>query len=224
MVLNENLFLDRYEWASLKIKEVLNTQENILHTLFDIGSRDNVLKKYLDDQSLLIYKGFDLDPLTDAERWDIEEPFPYTYSQTQIVTLLEVIEHLKNPGICLRNISNIVSPGGYLIMTTPNPKWSTSRLDLLFRGNLTCFTQSDLDFNHHVFTPWAHIVEKFINDAGFQIVEYVTLEGRTTIFDNMLFKGNVLKKLFARVIKKIIEYRDPSSCGMSYGIVAKRLA
>ena len=96
MVLNGNLFFDRYEWASLKIREIQGSQSNPMLSLFDIGSRDNILRKYLDDQSVSIYKGFDLDPLTDAERWDIEKPFPYGYPKTQIVTLLEVIEHLEN--------------------------------------------------------------------------------------------------------------------------------
>lgn len=223
MTLNDNLSLDRYQWAGLKVKEILDAKPNPSFSIFDVGSRDNILKEYLADQPLS-YKGFDLEPLTDAEKWDIETPFPYSYRRTQVVTLLEVIEHLKNPGICLKNVSDIIEPGGYLILTTPNPKWSNSRLNLLFSGELNCFTRSDLELNHHVFIPWTHILEKFIHDAGFEITEYVTLDGRTIIFDKTLFKGNVLKKLFARTVKKLIEFRDPSSRGMSYGIVAKRLA
>jgi len=222
MVLNGNLQLNRYEWASGKIKNILNEQEGQAITLFDIGSRDNILKEYLLDCSFE-YKGFDLDPITPiTEKWNIEEPFPYLYPQPQVVALLEVIEHLNNPSLCLKNIGNTVMSGGYLILTTPNPKWSTSMVNLFATGELSCFTQSDLDLNHHVFTPWVHIVEKILLDSGFNIIEYVTLDGKTTVFDNTLFKGNILKKFIARSIKKIIESRDPSSCGMSYGIVAKK--
>ncbi|MFI5158506.1 MAG: hypothetical protein ACHQF4_06545, partial [Sphingobacteriales bacterium] len=98
-----------------------------------------------------------------------------------------------------------------------------SRLNLLSTGVLTCFTQSDLDVIHHVFTPSQHVIEKLLNDAGFEIQEYVTLEGKTKIFDENLREGNILKKLIARGIKKLIERRDPASCGMSYGIVAKKI-
>jgi len=222
MILNDNLALDRYNWAGLKVKQIRQAHTGPNFSVFDIGSRDNILKKHLADQAL-IYKGFDLEPAADVEKWDIEGTFPYEYPQTQVVTLLEVIEHLKNPGMCLKNIADVIEPGGYLILTTPNPKWSNSRLNLLFSGELNCFTQSDLDLNHHVFIPWTHILEKFIHDAGFEIVEYVTLDGRTIVFDGTLFRGNVLKSFFARVIKKVIESRDPSSRGMSYGIVARRL-
>lgn len=223
MVLQDNLSLNRYIWAGEKIKDIFTGLKGSDFTLFDIGSRDNILKGYTGDIPV-IYKGFDLDPITDiTEKWNIEESFPYTYPPPQVVALLEVIEHLNNPGLCLKNIGSVLRPGGYLILTTPNPKWSTSRLSLFTTGNLTCFTPSDLELNHHVFTPWTHMVEKLLIDSGFEIAEYVTLDGKTTVFDKTLFKGNILKKLAARIVKKIIEKRDPSSCGMSYGIVAKKI-
>jgi hypothetical protein len=223
MAPSQNLWQDRYEWASEHIINIFNEKNIECFTLFDIGSRDNILKKHL--LSIPVsYKGFDLDPIgPETEKWNIEEPFSYSHQPPHVVALLEVIEHLKNPGICLDNIGKIVQPGGYLILTTPNPQWSTSRLSLLFTGVLTCFTQSDLDVNHHVFTPWVHVVEKLLKDAGFEVQEYVTLEGKTKIFDGNLRGGNSLKKLIARVIKKLIERRDPASCGMSYGIIAKKI-
>jgi hypothetical protein len=222
MILDGNLRLDRYEWASQKIRNILNGKKDQTIALFDVGSRDNILKEYLSDIPVS-YKGFDLDPITPAaEKWNIEDPFPYLYPHPQIVALLEVIEHLNNPGLCLKNIGNTVMPGGYLILTTPNPKWSTGRVTFFATGEFSCFTRSDLDLNHHVFTPWVHIVEKILVDSGFEVVEYVTLEGKTTIFDKTLLKGDFLKRFLARCVKKIIEYRDPSSCGMSYGIVAKK--
>lgn len=222
MILDGNLELDRYEWASEKIRNVHNGQKDKTVTIFDVGSRDNILKEYLLDIPVS-YKGFDLEPITPAtEKWNIEDPFPYLYPHPQVVALLEVIEHLNNPGLCLKNIGNTVKPGGYLILTTPNPKWSTSRITLLTTGELNCFSRSDLDLNHHVFTPWVHIVEKILVDSGFKIIEYVTLDGKTTIFDKTLLQGNLVKRFISRFVKKIIEYRDPSSCGMSYGLVAQK--
>jgi SAM-dependent methyltransferase len=224
MVLKDNLWLNRYEWASEKVKAIADQNPDINITLFDVGSRDNILKDHLLTAPIL-YKGFDLEPMEPAtEKWNIEHPFPYSYPSPKVIALLEVIEHLSNPDLSLKNIGNLLKPGGYLILTTPNPQWSTSRLSLFSTGSLTCFTQADLDLNHHVFTPWLHVVEKLLTDAGFVIDEYVTLDGKTKVFDKTLRGGNILKKLFARMVKKIIESRDPSSCGMSYGIVAKKVA
>lgn len=222
MTIPENLWQNRYEWAAEHVISIFNDQQLQRLTLFDIGSGNNILKDHL-AKTAVDYKGFDLDPAgPETEKWNIEESFPYNYPFPDVVTFLEVIEHLKNPGRCLENIGKMMSPGGYLILTTPNPQWSTSRLSLLSTGVLTCFTQSDLDVNHHVFTPWVHVVEKLLNDAGFEIQEYVTLEGKTKIFDENLRGGNILKKLIARIVKKAIERRDPASCGMSYGIVARK--
>lgn len=224
MVLKDNLWLNRYEWASEKIKAIADQTPQINITLFDVGSRDNILKQYLQTTPIL-YKGFDLEPLdTATKKWNIEESFPYSHPTPHAIALLEVIEHLNNPGLSLKNLGSLLKPGGYLILTTPNPQWSTSRLSLFSTGSLTCFTQADLDLNHHVFTPWLHVVEKLLADAGFEIDEYVTLDGKTKVFDKTLRGGNIFKKLFARGVKKMIESRDPASCGMSYGIVAKKIA
>jgi hypothetical protein len=225
MQLKENSLLNRYEWAAKKIKEIsddyLKTQ-NI--TVYDIGSRDNVLKKYI-TQPGIVYKGFDLDPLDkSAEKWDIEAPFPYDYPAPQIITLLEIIEHLKNPWICMKNISETMMKGGYLVLSTPNPAWSDSRINLLTKGYLSCFTPSDLELNHHVFTPWPHIVKRLLTDSGFEILEYSTLDGKTNIFDRNLKGFSMPLKLLSRLAKKTIERGDTASCGMSYGIIARRIA
>ena len=113
--------------------------------------------------------------------------------------------------------------GGYLVLTTPNPAWSDSRINLLTSGYLSCFTRSDLELNHHVFTPWPHIVNRILTDSGFEIIEYSTLDGKTNIFDKNLKGLSLPIKLLSRLIKKGIEYRDKNSCGMSYGIIAKRI-
>ncbi|MDB5150377.1 MAG: hypothetical protein JWQ57_4397 [Mucilaginibacter sp.] len=224
MYLNQNSSLDRYEWTAKKIKEITDEYLKTKHiTLYDIGSRDNVLKKYI-NSSEIVYKTFDLNPLDPStEEWDIENPFPYTHVAPQIITMLEIIEHLENPWLCMKNVAEKIMPGGYLILTTPNPAWSNSRVDLLRKGYLTCFTQSDLDLNHHVFTAWPHIIQRLLTDTGFEILEYSTLDGKTKIFDKNLKGLSLPVKLFFRLTKKIIEIKDPTSCGMSYGIIAKRL-
>src|ERR1700761_6726536 len=131
MQLKQNSSLDRYEWTAKKVEEIVNDHlktKNI--TLYDIGSRDNVLKKYINSAEI-IYRAFDLNPLDQsAEEWDIEQPFPYLHDAPQIVTMLEIIEHLNNPWLCMKNVADKILPGGYLILTTPNPAWSNSRVDL----------------------------------------------------------------------------------------------
>jgi hypothetical protein len=224
MQLKENSPLDRYNWTKKKIDEI---KSGALKTgtigLYDIGSRDNILKKFISDAGL-DYKAFDLEPLdASAEQWDIEKPFPYQHKAPQIITMLEIVEHLKNPWLCMKNIFDTLAPGGHLVLTTPNPAASNSRLYLMRNGELACFTKTDLELNHHVFIPWPHIVERLLTDSGFEIVEYSTIDGKTHLFDKNIGGLAFPARLASRLIKKAIESADPTACGMSYGIVARRI-
>jgi len=224
MELKENSSLNRYEWAAKKIGEITGNGGKATTTaLYDIGSRDNILKKYISPAGI-DYKAFDLEPLdASAEKWDIEQPFPYAHQPAEVVTMLEIIEHLRNPWLCMKNVFDTMAPGGLLILTTPSPAWSTSRINLLKSGYLTCFTPSDLELNHHVFTAWPHIVERLLKDIGFEIIEYSTLDGKTTLFGKGLGGVSAPFKFVSRLVKKRIESRDATSCGMSYGIIAKKI-
>jgi len=221
MQLSANLSANRYEWATEVVKNLLNNTPGAIY--YDIGAGTYALAQKIAPGNALT-KSFDLYPQSDdIQQWDIEEPLPYHYPQADIVTFLEIVEHLNNPWMCLKNISAIIKPGGHLILTTPNPGWSTSRINLLFKGFLACFTKSDLDLNHHVFTAWPHIVNKLLNDNQFQIVDYVTLDGRTHLFDKNIKPASALIQIPVRLIKKLIEKKDPTAVGMSYGIVARKI-
>ena len=107
------------------------------------------------------------------------EPAAASAVRPGMALLLDVLEHCNNPWLAARNISDFLLPGGFIVITTPNPRFSRSRMYALAKGFPLCFTQSDLDFNHHVFTPWPHIIERLLQDTGFSITQYVTLDGPT---------------------------------------------
>lgn len=121
----------------------------------------------------------------------------------------------------MQHLSDTLLPGGFLILTVPNPRWSRSRYYALAHGNLACFTQLDLDLNHHVFTPWPHIVENLLSDIGFSVEDYVTLDGSTKLPKGIHNVYYPMRYMFA-LLNLAIEHRDPTSCGMSYGIIARK--
>lgn len=51
----------------------------------------------------------------DAETMDVGQ------GQFDTVIAGEIIEHLENPGVFLRNVRRHLKPGGHLVLTTPNP-------------------------------------------------------------------------------------------------------
>jgi len=60
------------------------------------------------------------------------ERLPLAENSADIVTALEVIEHLVNPDNMLQEIYRILKPGGYLVITTPNLASYINRARLLF--------------------------------------------------------------------------------------------
>lgn len=223
MQLTANTSLNRFEWAENTARKLIgNYYQNLKPVHYDVGAGQSSLVKQLSNETANGYS-FDLFPFDESvQQWDIQKGFPYNHQAADIVTFLEIVEHLNNPWTCIENIAAAMAPGGFLILTTPNPGWGTSRLNLLFKGFLTCFTQSDLDLNHHVFVAWPHIVQKLLTDNGLEIIEYVTLDGPTRLFGGGLKLSQLFLQFPARLIKIIIEKKDPTAMGMSYGIVARK--
>jgi hypothetical protein len=189
-------------------------------SVFDVGAGDGRMQQDVEKAGLK-WHGFDLDPQASAiRRWDLSAPLPAA-EKASMVLMLDVIEHMVNPGLSLCNVAHAMNPGAILILTAPNPRWSRSRVHALLHGYPTCFTESDLDNNGHVFTPWPHVMVKLLHDAGFAIEEYVTLDGRT----GWPWPPSSLSyplRLTHAMINKAIEWSDASACGMSFGMLARR--
>jgi hypothetical protein len=219
MKISENSSLSRYEWAPAQARMLLPQSTNKI--VADIGAGDARLRTTITDAGGEWW-GYDLKPATDIVRkWDIEQPADPTFLKPAVVLMLDVLEHLCNPWYALKNISDHLLAGGHLIMTTPNPLWSRSRMSALANGTPACFTQSDLDLNHHVFTPWPHIVERLLADCGLTAIRYDTLDGQTHWPCGPITFRYPLRVGFA-FVNKWIESHDRSACGMSYGIVARK--
>lgn len=146
--------------------------------------------------------------------WDLNNPAPTNVSKAGVVIFLEVLEHLNNPFLALQNISNHMEKNGVLIMTVPNPQSSKNTLNLFLKGTLYAFQEKHLKENH-VFTPWEHIVQYFLEQNGFEVVKYASVD--TTYRKR---KSTSVKDWFKIKIENFIEYRNPKAIGMSYGLVA----
>jgi SAM-dependent methyltransferase len=219
MKLSGNSSHSRYQWAEAQLAAALHPVTGKM--VADIGTGDSRMRNVVETLGAQ-WRGYDLDPLVEGvTRWDIEQAADSTFPKANVILMLDVVEHLGNPWQALRNVSSLLLPGGHLIMTTPNPLWSRSRMWALATGNAICFTQSDLDLNHHVFTPWPHIVERLLADSDLVVHRYDTLDGRTE-WPSAPYNIRYPIRLGLACIHKWIERRDPAACGMSYGMVARK--
>ena len=188
--------------------------------IYDIGAGDGRMRSVVEGIGLT-WRGFDRVPAApDVEKWDLNEARRPTGNSAAMILMLDVLEHLANPALGIEHVAQAMAPGGYLLLTMPNPRWSRSRIYALINGYPACFTQADLDGNGHVFTPWPHIVEKLLHDAGFEVLEYATLDGRTAWPCGPITIRYPLRVLHA-MANKFIEQIDPTACGMSYAFVAQ---
>lgn len=219
MRLDGNSDFSRYDWTAKMLGPLI--AQSPAKLVLDIGAGDGRMQTPITAAGGEPH-GFDLVPANaQITRWNLDEPPDPAWPRAGGALLLDVIEHCNNPGLALHHIAEALLPGGFLVLTTPNPRWSRSRLFALMSGYPACFTQSDLDLNHHVFTPWPHVLEHLLGSAGFQVEQYTTLDGKRE-WPKSPFNLRYPVRLFTAAAMKGIERRDPSACGMSYGLIARR--
>lgn len=66
-----------------------------------------------------------------STRLDLNEPLPFSDGSFDFVVMLEVIEHVVRAEAALGEVARVLSPGGRLLLTTPNHAFYKSRLRML---------------------------------------------------------------------------------------------
>jgi SAM-dependent methyltransferase len=132
---------------------------------------------------------------------------------------LEVIEHLRNPFVVLKELNRILKSGGSLIISTPNILNLSSRLRFLFEGAFEFFREPLLDQvnsyngdtkNLHLI-PWRYQeLEYALYESGFSIAEIYT--------DKPNLKAKMLGFLtpFLRFQSNAKRKRSEKKSGVSY--------
>jgi 2-polyprenyl-3-methyl-5-hydroxy-6-metoxy-1,4-benzoquinol methylase len=208
-------YKDRGIFANQMLDHYFTTAPNTI--VSDIGAGFGFMQKKVESIGGT-WQPFDyVKKIEESIIWDLNQSCPNEATQAGTVLFLEVLEHLANPLLCLQNISKHMEKNGVLILTTPNPSSSKNTLSLFLKGRLYAFQEKHLR-EHHVFTPWEHIVQFFLENCGFEILEYCIVDT-----SYKMDKSVNLKDFVKRRIEHFIEYRNPKAKGFSYGIVARKV-
>ncbi len=200
--------LDRGKWAELKLKEVLDKLPNKI--VSDIGSGFGWFKPIIQELNLQ-WQPFDyVKKIEEVTIWDLNNPAPENTKNPGFVVFLEVLEHLSNPELGIKNISNHMEKGAYMVLTTPNPLSAESKFAMLFKNNLYAFQPKHL-VEHHVFVPLPHIVQFHLENNGFKIIELATIGKLNS--PKFSLKFNYIKSLIHYFILKIMVAFYPESKG-----------
>lgn len=167
----------------------------------------------------------ELPPAIARQTCNLNQPLPLGDGLFDLVTSLEGIEHVENQFHLLRELSRVLKPGGYLILSTPNICSLEERLNFLARGSFYRFiSRTEIErcgsgFDHQNLTGYVEL-RQVLDWAGFQVVgvEKDRTKIRQMIFLwplYLLIRGYVLLQSERRKQKYLL--RETSSANVLLG-------
>ena len=185
------------EWV---IKAISNFAFSSHCIFLDFGSGKGELIKYLQEflkisnpelQAQIV--GADLleKPMNIDCQWlreDLNKPqFDNLANKVDLVFAIEIIEHLENPREAIRKISEVLKPGGKLVLTTPNLESIRSIISFIFRGNFVDFLDSS--YPAHI-TPIVKMdLERILSETAFlNITSQYSEKGVLPRFTNLTWQ------------------------------------
>ena len=105
------------------------------------------------------------------------DPIPLGSDTADVVVAIETIEHLENPRAFVRELSRILKPGGWLVVTTPNQLSLLSLLSLAIKGRFVAFQDAYYPIHCTALLPIDLL--RMASDCGLSGVElHFTASGR----------------------------------------------
>jgi 2-polyprenyl-3-methyl-5-hydroxy-6-metoxy-1,4-benzoquinol methylase len=98
----------------------------------------------------------------ETHRLDLNYPLPFEDETFDGVTMLEIIEHVVAAEQLLAEVSRVLKPGGFVILSTPNFSFALNRARILL-GSLS----GDEGYHYRFFNP--RVLEARFDSAGLSI-------------------------------------------------------
>jgi 2-polyprenyl-3-methyl-5-hydroxy-6-metoxy-1,4-benzoquinol methylase len=81
----------------------------------------------------------DLPEVVDWIKSDLNDSLPLPEASFDVITAVEVVEHLENPRAVFRELQRLLRPGGILVLSTPNQESLRSYITLITSGHFAAF-------------------------------------------------------------------------------------
>src|SRR5262245_54305512 len=140
--------------------------------ILDVGCGEGVLVERFHERGWTI-AGVDANYASDLVRLGDARNLPHEDQSFDLVMLLDVLEHIgfSEQSQALSEISRVLRPDGYFLMSVPNLAHFNSRVRLFFQGNLD---RTDAETDHIGERPiWEH--KTLLEKCGFSILDCVGL-------------------------------------------------
>lgn len=174
--------------------------------ILELGCADGFISRHLKERGCYV-TGLEVDAQA-AERarqwcdnvinYDLNRPDWPAHVGTGYDTVLcgDVLEHLVNPELVLRQVRELLPPGGRALVCVPNIAHLRIRLKLLF-GKFEYESTGIMDMTHLRFYTYS-TARKLIESAGFRVQSYHPMVGGGVltrwfrVMFHTLFAGNML--------------------------------
>ena len=183
------------------------------NSFLDVGCGDGIIAEFIKEKAKNIY-GIDNDSreLDKARkrklkvvRLDLDsEQIPFKVNFFDVITCLDVIEHVIDPNALLKEMYRVLKKNGTLILSTPNIRFSDHLSKLIFGGSFpkTSIDSSLYDGGHlHFFTY--KDVRDILEKNGFRNIK----EDEIINKDARGWKGKILINLIGDSMMR--EFRSP---------------
>jgi 2-polyprenyl-3-methyl-5-hydroxy-6-metoxy-1,4-benzoquinol methylase len=126
-------------------------------------------------------------------------------TQFDVVLIAEVIEHLAHPDRFLKKVSQMLKPGGHIVLSTPNGEYFRNQLprfsDCLDPSQFES-VQFQPDSDGHIFLLHLDEIKQLANQAGLSVKESVLT---TNLLTNGHVKLHYLLKILPRFFVDLFE-------------------
>jgi SAM-dependent methyltransferase len=95
---------------------------------------------------------------------DLNDSLPFENESLDVVVATEVIEHLNNPRNLIDEAGRILTPGGRLVLSTPNAESFAQRVRFLFSGRFDYFSENDFKGSGHLHPIFNWLLERWYRD------------------------------------------------------------
>ena len=173
--------------------------------ILDLGAGSGAFLNRLAELGFCHLWAIDIAPLISIKpninflKMDLEHPTPEIIDgQFDLISAIEVVEHLENIGNLLDFIKLKLSFGGYLLLTTPNIYSMMCRARFLVRGTLKGFdSKGD---GTHLFPVCIHTFQRCLKKRGLSILSLWTYpeHGSSLVATRKLFFLSKFLTIFFR--------------------------
>ena len=114
-------------------------------------------------------------------------------SQFDLITAIEIIEHLENPGRIFNFVKNNLKQDGYFLLTTPNIQSISCRLKFLISGKLASFDEKG-DATH-IYPVLLQSLERVLPRYSLEIVKQWGYP----------YKGSMIYRKSTQLVSRLLE-------------------